>query len=526
MEKLLYKIKKRIFDIDLFTMLYIFFTAINMVMIFNVMSIARILMIIFGLWSAVLFIKIYIIDKKKNDRNIYLLMSLMVICIISEIINFRYGGISSLAKLFFTGISVMILYTQGNNSEQKQITLIHNIAQMLRIVISLLLLISILMFIFNVSVPVKLRSGDIAYMGVYENRLNGLFSSSNIGGMYAIILLGLNVYRIVGINEKNVMHVIEMIVEYLIAVTYISLALSRGTYISLSVFWVSVIMFSMFHNDYKTLKKILLKFCVFVIGIFITYVFVISLRKICVAGMELTIQYKNSAQHENLVNNIKSDNNTIDNKEDNSAGKVDNEINSSQDEPQNDIEKIKEGFAGRTESGRKDIDFTNKRKDIWQAHLSLLDNPYRLLLGVNNPYIYMTKKVDNGEGLSHYQIKWIEWASGNMHNGYIQLLINCGGCALIVLIEYLVRSLFYTSKCIITCKIKLKKNSMIINSFNEYIVILALVCAFAINNIFEANILLYGTNFLQNIFWYMAGVCYCYVDRNYQIFGVKHGDNE
>ena len=528
MNKAFIIIKNTVLNFNIFILSYIIFCSINMMTIINILPITRIFLVFFGIWGMVLCAYAYFCKHLFFNKNIILLIILLFVCGVSNLLNYNYGGFTSLGKLFFFGLSILLVYAQGDNTYEKQVNLFKKVAITLSVVISLALLISVIMYVCQYSKSLVLRTGDTAYLGLYENRLNGVFSSSNVGGMYALISLFLLIYMVVCLERKNVIIITGYVLQYLIAMAYISAALSRGTYVSMLIFWMVLVLLYMVKTN-SIGKTIALKCAVFVIGIGISFGTLFVLKKVLIFGMERYINLNISNQgsivdienNEEESRNEESDGFAYENDASNddmtlqATEQEETQVNTDKNlEAEHILENVKQGFDGRVESIKGNADITNKRKDIWIGNLSLLSDKRNLLIGVNNPYVYMTRNIEAGKEFSHYQTVWIEWADGNMHNGYIQILVNCGVVAFLLFIIYLVLSM-KNAICFMVVNIK-KKSEMNKEEYERYIsfvVCVAFICAILVDNIFESNMLLYGTNFFQNMFWFVAGTFYCIVEK-------------
>lgn len=559
MNKAFITIKNTVLNFNAFILSYIIFCSINMMTVINIMPITRIFLVFFGIWGIILCAYAYLCKHLFFNKSMILLIILLIVCGVSNLINYNYGGFTSLGKLFFFGLSILLVYAQGDNTYEKQVNLFKKVAITLSVVISLALFVSVIMYVCQYSKSLVLRTGVTAYLGLYENRLNGIFSSSNVGGMYAFISLFLLIYMVVCLERKNVIIITGYVLQYLIAMAYISAALSRGTYVSIFVFWSAFVLLYMVKTN-SIGKMIALKCGVFIIGIVICLVTVFALKKVLIFGMESYINFNKSNQdsiidiekNEEEIPNTESDvsselieqaKESDANEESLSQTTVQTEESASNDdmtlqtaeqedttqknnteETQNNIdrnteaeqilENIKLGFDGRVESLQGKADITNKRKDIWVGNLSLLSDKRNLFIGVNDPYVYLARNIESGKEFSHYQTVWIEWARGNMHNGYIQVLVNCGVVAFLLFIAYIILSM---KKAICFMLVNIKKKSQMNKEEHEryiyFVVCVAFICAVLVNNIFESNMLLYGTNFFQNMFWFVAGTFYCIVEK-------------
>ena len=162
------------------------------------------------------------------------------------------------------------------------------------------------------------------------------------------------------------------------------------------------------------------------------------------------------------------------------------------------LEDLSQGFDGRVESQSGNKDVTNKRKDIWTAHLSILKGK-ELLIGVNEPHTYYEIQKANGKEFTHHQFIYIDWAKGNMHNGYLQILVHCGVFALAAFLLFLVL-------CAVRSLVFMLKKDRDSEKEKLFSLALPMVVNILANNVTETNMVLMGANFIQAMFWFAAGI--------------------
>ena len=156
------------------------------------------------------------------------------------------------------------------------------------------------------------------------------------------------------------------------------------------------------------------------------------------------------------------------------------------------------------EASKEERDISNKRFDIWKNHIQIITGK-NILTGVNDPLIYFQKNSEAGMEFTHEQLIFIEWAKGNMHNGYLQIYVNCGVVALLLMLVFLII-------CFIKCLGMFAwgvKNNMEANNlcYTLFALCAPMVVCILVDNLVETNFVLMGANFFQAVFWFAAGVC-------------------
>lgn len=454
--------------------------------------------------------------------------------------------------------------TEPRNLEEQAISLvgtdiyeklmIKRITTIIGVILTIAILISLLMFVDMYSQQIELRNGGMMTLGFSQNRLAGVFYSANVGGLFALILAwcGLSTLLLRRGDERYYCRGIISVFQIVIALAYIAVSLSRGTYLAgIAFIFVFVLLCpSKRLAQLKIWKQMVLRavcgllMCIVSIGV------VSALNTSMCRLMELRYQQKYAVESEymdetgvevsgeerttddtaeddelqlqsgqSVVPNVGREGNnanfvSIQEEEYESAQHSDLEqvnVNEEKDAASSILQNAQMGFDGRQEAGREDIDITNKRASIWRAHIGLLTGK-NLFVGVNDPSIYYEKQTNQGVEFTHEQLVFVEWASGNMHNGYIQVLVNCGVLAFGLLIGFLLL-------CFIKCvkfwmKSVNEKENDGNNRYMLFAVCVPLVVAILVDNVVETNFVMMGPSFFQALFWFVAGVCVYCVAKN------------
>jgi O-antigen ligase len=327
-------------------------------------------------------------------------------------------------------------------------------------------------------------------IGFYINRLFGLFSSPNVGGLFALILLWCSLVTLyLRKGEKRYkIWVAVAVIQMILAAGYISVALSRGANV-VGIGFVIVFMIlrpaTGWEQRKSTLKQFALRAVSAVLALAFSVCAVSAMQKLLIGGMELTFSYKYGVEIRDIASLDPEDPNLSE--EERKAIVI--------------LQNAMLGFDGRVEAGREDIDITNKRADIWKAHLSILTGK-NLLTGVNDPYLWYKEMTDNGVTFTEHQKFFIEWAGGNMHNGFLQILVNCGLFALVAMLVFL-------ALCFIRCLRyfwrSVRDRACIGERYHVFALSLPMVLCILGNNFVETNFVLMGANFFQALFWVLAG---------------------
>lgn len=453
-----------------FKLFYLPFLFLNMIPFINIQPITRVVLALFAGWGAVIIIN-DILSKKLEyykKQNVILLVFYLCISIIATIINFSRAGLSGFAYLGFTSISFLILLINDFTEKEKLNKEIWIINISCVIVISIELLISLLMFFTQMQIQIVSRGGYPITLGFFENRLYGVFSSPNVGGIFAglgIFFASINFFLL---NKKPMLiEKILYIVYFVVAFIYISLANSRGSVLSLII---AITIFAIFVPlKSKKTKAIILRFSSIVL---------------CCASMLILTKYTREVMSyiPYSINYIANHHN------------------------EQKIYKYKVDTT-RVEENRNDIDISNKRFNIWSSYYKVYKmNLKSILFGINDISFAKNElfELKKNNKISETDEKYLSYANNNVHNGYLEVLIQYGIFAFILIILFILNNIF---KIIYARKVLFNNKTII--------AFIALLIFILVDNIFESNFITRGTNSVQAIFLLYLGYILTYIKYHY-----------
>ncbi len=504
------KLLDRALSPQVFALAYLPWLAINMVSVINILDFTRVVLAVYAVWAVAVSVKTFFFSGKSawTDKGMALLILFLAACLATQVLQFSYGGVDVLGRLCYFALCILVLYSQHGRVTEDYFTSLRWLVILLGVVIGALMLVSDWMFLEMYSATVTVRSGAVAYVGFAENRLFGVFTSPNVGGTFALILIWCSVllFRFAGEMRGKVAWRVLAVVQILAAVMYISVALSRGTYVSGSVLVVSWMLFRMPSRWERSLARwkqaglrvvsaaAALGVCVVMIGV--------ANRVSC---QLLEWNYERKAASAESGPSVSTP----------AAGFVAAipvvrpmaapaaQPVITDDEAQQIIDNAHLGFDGRVEAG--DSDISNNRFEIWTSHLSLLHGKH-YLIGINHPPTFMEKQTAAGVTFTEQQKKMVTYANGNMHNGYLQMLISGGLVVLLPMLAFLLwcawRALRYSGGALLTGRFR--PNS---RPYALFSITFPMVLTILSNNLFETNFVLMGASFIQAFFWFIAGAC-------------------
>lgn len=462
---------KKLVDIILsqrvFVNLCIPFLAINMLSVVNVCSFTRVGLALFGVWGVLMSLRNLMVCRREplHARELLLVVFASAV-VVSSLFRYSFGGLEAQIRMGFGVLTILAFYfLKVDESCEKWV-----LWPVLEVVLSVALIVSLTMFFVDYSGTVVGRSGVRGFVGFCENRLFGIFSSANVGGTYAIIL---TLCSVVGYERRRARKgaLALFLAELLIVLSYLTLTLSRGA-------WVMV--FSLFGLMAWRLsacwgRKFLLRVSVAVVAALLAVGVQFPMRHVLVAVRETILMA--------IVPDAKQ-----------SANPPAALVKSEREDIVRRSQEIRSGFSGRIEAKASSQDFTNKRKDIWIAHLNLLKS--RCVLGIGYPSLDQYKELQQKKIVSWHDYVYLCYAKGNLHNGYLNVMVHYGVPVFLLLVFFL-----------LTCVRRIIGNILDDTTPLMTYLLSTYVVLIVVNNIHETNIVMMGANFFQGLFWFALGAC-------------------
>ncbi|MFL2134693.1 O-antigen ligase family protein [Desemzia sp. FAM 24101] len=465
--------KRYFFDKDLFRKIYLALCILFFMP--ATLDIERYPLFVCMVWGGIIIAKDFFTDREMFKSSYwYLLLMAIVAYLLSTIINYDHALIRGIYNLIFMMINFFIVYPisqkQDRLTVKKNLTTFNDI---LIIMVFIAGVISLVMFIFHVSYIQTIGAND-ARQGFIESRLFGVYSSPNVGSIFGMLsvmasLLNNSIKRTRWHNFSK-FYIINLIVQYL----YFTLSSSRGTMLSLfviSFFIATLIVVPVLSEKLKSIWKATM-LTLLMYGVVMV-----------IATFSTTLLRENLGYVPSFVQNIESQFS----KEDTISGKEDKEVT-----PVHKIAIKHSSEGAEASSGR----FT-----IWTAGINVFkQNP---LLGITDPEVYREGRdvsafLDESK-LSEMDIKELKRSGGNMHNVYVQTIVNSG------IIGFAIIAVFVL--------LTLKDNTQYLLSFKKptidyqfFALIFCLLLGLFAEDFVESHILYNNRDVVGIVFWYYIGV--------------------
>lgn len=511
------KVIDKILSPQTFAIAYLPWLAVYMVTLVNVMDFTRLVLGAYAVWALAICVKMYFFSgiRAWTHKGMALLLFFLAMCLFTQVLQFSYGGFDMIAKLCYFALCLLVLYSQYGQDVEDYHRTLRALVIVLGVVIAVLMVISDWMFLEMYSATITVRSGVTAKVGFADNRLFGVFTSPNVGGTFALILIWGSVLLLRWSKDMRAKWLLRVmaVVQIAVALMYISVALSRGTYVSGAVLVLSWLLVRMPWGKEKLLSRwlqVLIRVTSAVAALAVCVPIMGAINQASCALLEWNYERKEAALEMESVSSVAPAAVSLPMRlsvnfvfTPRAAGDVEPQSVSDDNLAQQIINGAQLGLDNRLDADSDDI--SNNRFTIWNVHMSLLDGKH-YVIGINYPPAYVKANQAAGVTFTEEQVSIVEYAGGNIHNGYLQMLINGGLLVLVPMVAFLLwfafRALRYFGGALLT-----KSFAMDSRAYALFSATAPMVLTILVNNVFETNFVLMGASFIQAFFWLIAGAC-------------------
>ena len=466
-------VNKKIFDNSLFRILTIAFASINMIPLFNDLFLSRVLYVFFAVWALLLLVyKAFFQKTLFKPKYSALLFAFFLLAGLSIIINYKNGFSHNLMTIYMPVVFAFLLYVPDTDRGlMLELRLVNSFFIGFTFLVSAA---SFWMYMFQISFTFLNRNGVMIRQGFMENRLFGLYISPNVGVAFAVtsvLLVLVNIY----FTDKRPLKKSVMVfycVNIFLQYVYFILAHSRGGLVAASSAIFLLIVFGRY--DFTVFRHQLKVKTVFSKLVCLILVFAILL--LVGASVKVGLSYVPMATKKIVhLNNpsISSD--------------------------------VSETDLTRMEAGSEDI--SNGRIEIWRAGYRLWrSNPFA---GVANADVIekdIEKSYVSTDTMSKDTIYWLTWANGNMHNAFVQIGVNYGTAALLLIVLFLLLTFIFIAKKIMS----MRKRG---NNCSFELLLLAIAAFYLCHNLFETYLFVWGSNVFGALFWLYLGYALFFLEN-------------
>ncbi|NTN85390.1 O-antigen ligase family protein [Enterococcus faecium] len=426
-------------------------------------------------WGGI--IVLYEVFIKKNFfkmRFSWLLIGAMISFILTIIINIENFLIPSIYNFGYLLITLIVIFpadfSQSEEEKKKKMVYFNNV---FIIIIFLAALISIYQFIFLISYHVPTGTpGLLARQGFIEHRLFGVYTSPNVGAMFGYTSIILSLISVLISKITKTIRVFYMM-NFIVQIFYITLSSSRGAQVVICSFLVLFLLLfanSKFRKSIREVLPVKIKWMVSILLVLLVYFsFGTNYAKDFLATIPVSIDRK--------VEVIES--------------------NESDKTPLPEKEVILQHSSDNSE-------ISAGRFTIWKAALKVIRPT--LLFGYGETDFYgnsdakFLKKVD----LDTTDVNELKRAHGNMHNGFLQVLVSSGIIAFICIYAFYVLNIFSLLKTFFRSKV----------NYAFLGIVLIFILSIFIDEMVEAHVLFNKRDVISIVFWYYLGsISYLYLKK-------------
>ena len=423
------------------------------------------------IWGAFLIIyQLLIRHQIQKSSYWYILFCFLFFYCISILCNFSGNLYNGIKHLIYTAIAFWLIATSFY--EKSTVTIkkyLYRFNLIFVIIAFAASVISLLMYCFSISIEIDYFGNPIR-QGLIDQRMFGVYTSANTGAttaLFSVIFTFLNSFIKTGKAFK--WHIFYW-VNFVVQIVYFSLTLSRGgqvtTFFALAI-GLTIILFP------KLLKK----------------------NKVAKAFLKLLVIWVVFTGSSMLLMRGISENANI----------IPEKIEKIKEKKEGNDEKIYDTEIRRIESGD---DMSNGRFAIWTGGLKIWSNSP--IFGVVDAG-YDSKTNISGqwevENLTSDEAWWLNRAEGNLHNQYIQILVNAGSVGIVIFLLYAVLI------CVKYLRYLLDSKEVETTMYSIIGMTFVVISSSAVNGLFETRLVFDRQNPFGLIFWLYLGVGCALIDN-------------
>lgn len=375
-----------------------------------------------------------------RQKNVIWLLIFLTVCLISSIINVKYGLLGNIRNLVWLAISFLLLYPiDGERSAEdvkKEIKFVTNI---LILVWFVACSVSIGMFLLQIGFYVDVYPDSFARLGFIEGRLFGIFEDPNYAAIVAIVVILFSIFNIRNSARKflKAFYFSNILVNF----CYVVLSGSRTAEVSAFVVMLLSAYFVLLRKFKDKKANLILK-----------HVFFVGSSLICSLVLIFSIVFTKKMLSY-LPEFIGAPFQTA-----------------SVSEP-----RIRKHVDTTREDVNNSTDVSNCRFKIWQSAFELFKS--KPIFGTSPRNMRAYAKAEFSDG-------FIAQRSYAVHNAYLDVLTSTGIVGALALVIFFVKYLIFVFKFLF---LSLKSSNYYMVLFNFSVVATVAVSAFFLSEIFFVN---------------------------------------
>ena len=481
------KISRIIFDSSIFRIVFLidlFFFSVAFCDL-----VARVIHVFLMIWGGVILINNYFIKGiyKKVCYN-KILLFFIASCLVTILLHFKDNLLMNLLYIFTYLLCFFVFYGMFSEKDVKNIE--KEMFVLLKILVSLTTVISFIGLVFAV-VKIQMKVFDYYWLGIYENRLIGVYTNSNLLALFCVLAVIATHILIDSDEFKKRKNKKRFLVAYVcsVIINIISLVLSdsNGAFIFLLIYIIVILFYQLFNKQKEISMKIIIKNVAVILSVgFCIIAGSFEIRGICQDRIAILINDMHKLEESIYDNKIGVDKNVdqIDLDENQLINKKTKDKNN-QDAENSIMDSVEIGRV----LGENNYDGSSGRVTlIKQAIVMFKKNPV-MGIGIANIPDYGDMYIKGG-------LKF-----PNFHNGYITILVAWGLVGFIIFFAFSLLIALRFSKALF--KINDSQNTPFPKLFS-------FIVAYSIYSLVEITILS-DITFTIFIFWTILGYASSYM---------------
>lgn len=467
MNRLYYMLEKNILNRDLYRKI----TLVICLLYFmpSTLSLTNLPMKIAFLWGLLIALHEFLIKKNFfNMKYRWLLIAILLSFFITIILNRNHLFLPSVYNFGYLIISLVVFFPADIKQTQEQKKEEMYTFNMIFVgVVFIAAVVSLVQFLFLISYHVPTGTpGLLARQGFMEHRLFGIYTSPNVGAIFGYCSIVLSVINLL-LKKSTMKMKIFFFFNFAIQLFYLILSSSRGgqvVTISFLVLFLLLYAIPKFRNSFSEIANIRNRWMIFTILLLLLFLLFGNTPTKNVLGT-IPIMFENKTEFLN------------EDKEVAGGGKI------------------------VIEHSDENAELSAGRFTIWQAGFKALEQSPVFGFGETDFYGNSDGSVLDKVNLSTLDKNELKRAHGNMHNGYVQVLVISGIVGFVFIYAFYAFNLLSLIKRFVSTKNNSPSNS-------DYLllgIILVFMITIFIDEMVEVHLLFNKRDVISMIFWYYLG---------------------
>lgn len=250
------------------------------------------------IWGILLIIR-DLFSKRSMFKSAYWFLAVAFLSsyVVTILMNFESGLYSNSKYLVYNSINLLIIYAQDQDLSKEQLLRFLRLFNDVIIVLAFAAgVISLGMFLLHIGFSFD-QGGNVLRQGIIGNRLFGVYTSPNTGALYGVISIGASLVNATFRSRYARMRNVYYLLNAGIQITYFSLSLSRGGFLT---YVVLILMISfVFGTPLLYKKKNLILYLI--VGLLVFFLVMGGLMLMAEGAQKVSVRVTNAVQDDIAV---------------------------------------------------------------------------------------------------------------------------------------------------------------------------------------------------------------------------------